>query len=184
MRLVRVDLADQLQIRASIDENSHYQPLSVCTRAGYSGWVFTQKRRSCEGHIHIGAKKLRFKTKWRAGRGGIGRAGLCAVKLLELGQSFCILKDGCRLGFNLAAGVNETGFSENCLWLDDRPIKIDMVDFRFDRYQKHLGWQLKSHDGILDLHFLPKASAKIKPMRFLLFPTSPSILGNTVVKFA
>src|SRR5690606_24571159 len=43
------------------------------------------------------------------------------------GSLSCQLRDGRGLGFNLAAGVNETGFTENALWLDGRLIKVDMV---------------------------------------------------------
>ena len=71
------------------------------------------------------------------------------------GSLSCQLRDGRRLGFNLAAGVNETGFTENALWLDGRLIKVDMVDFRFDRYQPNHSWAMRSADGIIDLHFTP-----------------------------
>lgn len=43
VRRVQVELPGKLSIDTTIDESTAYQPLSVCTRAGYQGWVFTQK---------------------------------------------------------------------------------------------------------------------------------------------
>ena len=42
-RHLTVSLASGLQVDAIIDEEQGYQPLSICTRAGYAGWVYTQK---------------------------------------------------------------------------------------------------------------------------------------------
>ncbi|MEN9464746.1 MAG: hypothetical protein RL217_927 [Pseudomonadota bacterium] len=180
VRLVRVDLADKLQIRASIDENSHYHPLSVCTRAGYSGWVFTQKSaaRSCEGQIRIGNNNYDLKQSGALAAVDWTGGFMRRETFWNWGSLSCTLNDGRRLGFNLAAGVNETGFSENCLWLDDRPIKIDMMDFRFDRYQKHLGWQLKSNDGIVDLHFTPKGQRQDKTNAFIIASNFTQYFGQ------
>jgi hypothetical protein len=72
------------------------------------------------------------------------------------------LADGRRLGLNLAAGVNETGFTENALWLDDQLIKVDTVDFQFSRYQPESEWRVRSTDGIVDLSFAPAGQRKEK----------------------
>ena len=63
---------------------------------------------------------------------------------------------------NLAAGVNETGFTENALWLDGKLIKIDMVNFQFDRYRPDSAWRMQSADGIVDLQFTPLGQRKEK----------------------
>lgn len=180
VRLVSVDLGDQLQIRASIDESSHYQPLSVCARAGYSGWVFTQKSaaRRCDGFIRINTKNYDLQQSGALAAVDWTGGFMRRETFWNWGSLSCTLKDGRRLGFNLAAGVNETGFSENMLWLDERPIKIDMVDFRFDRYQKHLGWQLTSNDGIVDLHFTPKGKRQDKTNAFFIASNFTQYFGQ------
>lgn len=158
LRQLTVDLPNKVKIQATIDEMSQYQPLAICSRAGYSGWVFTQKSaaHSCEGSVQWDDETFDLRTihalaavDWT---GGYMRRDT----FWNWGSLSCTLADGRRLGFNLAAGVNETGFSENALWLDGKLIKIDMVDFRFDRYNKESNWVLRSHDGKINLHFTPK----------------------------
>ncbi len=66
------------------------------------------------------------------------------------------LDDGRRVGLNLAAGVNETGVTENAFWLDGEMIKLDMANFEFERYQPEKPWRVTSSDGRLDLTFHPE----------------------------
>ena len=65
------------------------------------------------------------------------------------------LSDGRRIGFNLVAGVNDTGYTENALWLDDQMVKLSTVVFDFDRQDGEAPWGMRSQDGILDLRFEP-----------------------------
>lgn len=153
-----------LQLNATIDESTAYQPLALCTRAGYQGWVFTQKSTAliCNGQLHwqnrhydLHAHNALASVDWTAGY-------MRRETFWNWGSMSCFLPDGRRLGFNLAAGVNETGFSENALWLDGRLIKIDMVEFQFDRYKPKHGWAMNSNDGIIQLHFEPQGQRKEK----------------------
>lgn len=157
VRQVKVRIANKVSIDATIDESTRYQPLAVCTRAGYNGWVYTQKStaQACEGtikwqqqHYHLNQIGALAAVDWS---GGFMRKHT----FWNWGSLSHRLSDGRLLGFNLAAGVNETGFSENALWLDGRMYKVDMVDFQFDRYQHNTTWALRSADGIIDLHFTP-----------------------------
>lgn len=56
VRKVQVSLAAGVEIDATIDESTSYNPLSVCSRAGYQGWVFTQKSNAlvCNGQRTLG----------------------------------------------------------------------------------------------------------------------------------
>lgn len=159
-RRVSVSLKKGLKIDLLLDESTFDQkpmmPLSLCCRAGYQGWVFTQKANALKvsGNIH-----------WQNKSYTVDDSALASVDFScgymrretawNWGSLSCYLKDGRRLGFNLAAGVNETGTSENILWIDDHAIKIDMVDFRFDRYDHSVIWEMKSGDGIIDIRFKP-----------------------------
>lgn len=164
IRKVEVRIADRIEIEATIDESTAYNPLAVCARAGYSGWVFTQKSAAqvCNGTVRWDDSKFDLHkinalaaVDWTAGF-------MRRETFWNWGSLSCNLPDGRRLGFNLAAGVNETGFTENALWLDGRLIKVDMVDFQFDRYKPNNTWALRSADGIIDLHFSPEGQRKEK----------------------
>lgn len=164
VRKVSVSLTRGLTIDATIDESTSYNPLAVCSRAGYQGWVFTQKSNAlvCNGQVNWKNKtydleriKALASVDWSCGF-------MRRETFWNWGSLSCTLPDGRRLGFNLAAGVNETGTSENALWLDGKLIKVDMVDFQFDRYQPKHAWAMRSNDGIIQLHFEPKGQRKEK----------------------
>lgn len=70
------------------------------------------------------------------------------------------LADGRSMGLNLAAGVNETGMTENALWLDGRCIKLGQASFVFDRYCETAPWQVRTSDGRVDLQFVPSGVRK------------------------
>ena len=54
LRAVNVELANGFKVDAIIDETANYNPLVMCARAGYTGWVFTQKATAlvCNGSAH------------------------------------------------------------------------------------------------------------------------------------
>ncbi|QQD24593.1 DUF2804 family protein [Venatoribacter cucullus] len=157
VRKLEVNLPGKLSIDATIDESTSYNPLAICTRAGYTGWVFTQKSAAQVCHGRVQWHDQAFDLQQLRALAAVDWTGgyMRRETFWNWGSLSCHLRDGRRLGFNLAAGVNETGFTENALWLDGRLIKVDMVDFRFDRYQPNHSWAMRSADGIIDLHFTP-----------------------------
>ncbi len=164
LRSVNVELAGGFKVDAIIDESANYDPLAVCARAGYTGWVFTQKATAlvCNGTVKWGDEQFDLEkigalasVDWSAGY-------MRRETSWNWASLSCKLADGRRLGFNLAAGVNETGFTENGLWLDGTLHKVDMVDFQFDRYHHNHAWALRSNDGIINLHFEPAGQRKEK----------------------
>jgi hypothetical protein len=164
LRSVNVELDSGFKVDAVIDESANYDPLAVCARAGYTGWVFTQKATAlvCNGSVQWGDEQFDLEkirslasVDWSAGY-------MRRETAWNWASLSCKLDDGRRLGFNLAAGVNETSFSENGLWLDGTLHKIDMVDFQFDRYHSDHAWALRSNDGIINLHFEPAGQRKEK----------------------
>ncbi|MDK2777912.1 MAG: DUF2804 domain-containing protein [Pseudomonadota bacterium] len=164
VRRVQVSLAAGASIDATIDETTAYQPLALCTRAGYQGWVFTQKSAAqvCNGSIRWQQREYDLKAMNTLAAVDWSGGYMRRETFWNWGSLSCFLRDGRRLGFNLAAGVNETGYSENALWLDGRLIKVDMVDFQFDRYHPSHSWAMRSADGIIDLHFEPQGRRREK----------------------
>jgi len=164
VRRLQIRLKNGTSVDATIDETTSYQPLSLCTRSGYQGWTFTQKSaaRVCNGKINWRGNSYDLKAlnalaavDWTGGY-------MRRETFWNWGSLSCTLSDGRRLGLNLAAGVNETGFTENAIWLDGRLIKVDMAEFLFDRYHPEHSWAMRSADGLIDLHFEPKGRRQEK----------------------
>lgn len=138
-----------------IDEKNDYEPLAVCCRAGYNGFVYTQKSTAlpAAGEIHwqnkkFNAENLLASVDWSAGY--MRRETFWLWGSLS---GYC--QSGERIGFNLAAGVNETSFTENGLWLDGKLIKLERADFIFERNNRQKPWLIRSSDGLLNLTFTP-----------------------------
>jgi len=148
-----------VDIDASFSETEPpFEPMALCTRTGPAGWVYAQKAAgvpvsgtvSCPlgsfdlaaidafAHHDFTAGFMRHDTFWNwaclSGR----------------------LGDGTRLGLNVSCGVNETGFSENCVWLDGRVVPVGLARFDFDHADPMSPWRVTTGDGALDLRFTPE----------------------------
>lgn len=155
-RDVRVKVTRCLEVAGQMREPSRFQPLRVCSRAGYNGWVYTQKAAGLPvtgeiltpGHRYVLDENCRAGYDWS-----------CGFMRRETAWNWAsisaCLPDGRSLGLNLAAGVNETGVTENALWLDHRLLKIDLAVFRYNRYQPDQPWQIETSDKRVKLEFQP-----------------------------
>ncbi|MGI2258964.1 DUF2804 domain-containing protein [Shewanella sp. GXUN23E] len=152
----------QLQLQTSrVQANLKLQtsplslPLALCNPTGYSGWTYTQKHNALElsgelqvdghpvslagarGGYDFSAGYMRRDTSWRwASLNGETHRGQA-------------------IGFNLAAGVNETGLNENACWIDGRRYLLGPVQFEFDRLEPRCSWRIVSVDGRVSLNFSP-----------------------------
>lgn len=155
-RKVSFNFKNMAQGEFCIDEKNDYAPLAVCCRAGYNGFVYTQKSTAlpAAGEIRwqnktFAADNLLASVDWSAGY--MRRETFWLWGSLS---GYC--KTGERIGFNLAAGVNETSFTENGLWLDGKLIKLERADFIFERNDRQKPWLIRSSDGLLNLTFTPQ----------------------------
>ncbi|MDP2227773.1 MAG: DUF2804 domain-containing protein [Moraxellaceae bacterium] len=153
-----VKVGDWLEIDAVMPETG-FEPMSVCTRTAYTGWVYTNKMAGLplQGHI------IRHGTP--ADLAQLGAMGShdfsCGHMRRETYWNWACLSgtglaaDGTRhaIGLNLTCGVNETSFSDNCLWLDGRRIKTTLARFDFDAHNILAPWRVCSDDGRVDLCF-------------------------------
>jgi len=152
-----VTLGTALTIDAHLADGLPYEPLAICTQAGKTGWVYAQKTAGvavtgalrvgdldvdlgaagCFGHHDFSSGFMRRETVWNwaclSGR----------------------TTDGVRIGLNLSCGVNETSWTENCLWIDGALVKVDFGRFAFDRDDLQAPWHVTSGDGAVDLTFTP-----------------------------
>jgi len=140
-------------------DRSAAKPLRICTRAGYRGWVYTQKTSplSIKGSLTTpsGTKDLsspacRALSDWTC---GFMRRETC----WNWASTAFTLGDGRSLGMNFSCGVNETSFTENAFWIDGSMTKVDTVDFSFDKDNLDSPWHILSADKKVDLVFKPEA---------------------------
>lgn len=159
-RQLKIQLKDELNVDVVINETQ--PPLAVCCRAGYNGWVFTQKNTALDfsGSIQwngqsINTDSLLASVDWS-----------CGYMRRETFWHWASLShtttNGDKIGFNLAAGVNETSYTENALWVNGELIKLDRAEFIFDRKNRLQQWTIRSSDGHIDLRFMPEGERKEK----------------------
>ncbi len=177
-RRLTMNLKDRLVVDVTLDEKTIYQPLPVCCRAGYNGWVFTNKvtTRPFSGDISwqeqaIDTQDLLASVDWS-----------CGFMRRETFWNWASLShqttDGTKVGFNLANGVNETGDTENGLWINDELIKLGRVYFEFDRQNRETTWRVKTSDGHINLTFEPEGTRKEKTNAILLASNFTQLFGR------
>lgn len=172
---LRVRTARGIVIDAAVAETSAFQPLALCTRTGINGWTFANKVAGLPvsgrivtpdavydlpalgacGHHDFSAGYMRRETfwNWACLSGRVRQPG------------------GDRLlGLNLSCGVNETSFSENCLWIDGQLVPTGLARFDYDRRDTRRPWRIRTADHSVDLTFTP-AGAHTERMNLLLFAT-------------
>ncbi|WP_148861892.1 DUF2804 domain-containing protein [Marinobacter fonticola] len=148
-------LGEGIDLDLQLSDDRH--PLRLCSRAGYAGWVFTRKSAGLPvgGRLRWGEKTytidgdLRGTVDWSCGfmRRETAWNWACLAGVTDSGRT---------VGLNLAAGVNETGVTENALWIDGIRIKLDLARFAFDRYEPGSSWRVTTSDGRVDLRFQPE----------------------------
>lgn len=152
-----VELKSGLHIDLSFEDAPPYEPMRICTQTGATGWTYAQKvagvpaRGSlrCDwgeyqmeevnayAHHDFTAGYLRRETHWH---------WACLSGVADSGEA---------LGLNLSCGVNETAFTENCIWCDGQMLKVDTVLFDFDGEDLNQPWTITSFDNKIDLTFTP-----------------------------
>ncbi len=150
---------DGLQLQATMEEGSDYQPMSLCTRTGVNGWVYANK---VAGKTVTGTLTRAGNTQTLEALGACGHHDFSAGYMRrETFWNWACLSteaDGKRIGLNLSCGVNETTFSENCLWVDDVMIPTDGVMFDYQRDDLMQPWRIRSLCGRVDLTFTPSGN--------------------------
>jgi len=177
-RHLSLNIGKELSADIAIDEQDNYHPLPVCCRAGYNGWVFTQKStaRDFNGTIEwnghtIDTDNMLASVDWSCGY-------MRRETFWHWASLSCKAEDGTKIGFNLAAGVNETSYTENGLWINDTLIKLDRAEFLFDRQKRTETWQVKTSDGHIDLRFEPEGERKEKINVGLLASNFTQLFGR------
>ncbi len=166
-------------IRVDLELKEDEDPLRLVCPAGYNGWVFTRKSAGLpvEGEIRWDHRIWRCDASTRA-----SIDWSCGFMRRETAWNWaCMagtLGDGRSLGLNLAAGVNETGMTENALWLDGRCLPLGPAQFRFDRFRPGGDWQVRTNDGRVELRFEPAGVRREKLNAWVLASNFRQFIGT------
>ncbi len=178
-RKLSLNVRDSLFADLEINEADQYHPLPVCCRAGYNGWVFTNKStcRPVSGQLKwhnqtIPTNNLLASVDWS-----------CGFMRRETFWNWASLSyqsesQNVQIGFNLAAGVNETSYTENGLWINGELIKLDRVEFIFDRDDRLKPWRVKTSDGLVNLEFQPEGQRKEKINAIIMASNFTQVFGR------
>jgi hypothetical protein len=153
-------------------------PMAMCSPTGYSGWTYTQKHNalSITGDLKVNHEPQPLS---RALAGYDFSAGYMRRETSWRWASINAMAGDVRLGLNLAAGVNETGSSENVLWLDGVRRHLGPVHFEFDRKAPAGGsWRIWSERDELELLFTPMGCRSEKLNLWLLKSNFRQYLGQ------
>jgi len=141
-------------------------PISCITRIGLGGFNYTHKLAGipASGEVSIDGRRLDATGSWAVIDFTLGIPARETFWNWAAGGGKS--DSGKTFGLNFAAGINETGFTENVFWLDGKPHKADAVHFDYDRKDLMSPWRILSSDGKVDLVFHPegKRSAKINAL--------------------
>lgn len=156
-RSLQVETRSGIDIDATFSEGpEHCQPMSLCTQTARNGWVYARKIAGTRvfGHVKGAGVSLDL--------GEIGAfahhdysAGFMRRETFWNWACFTAKVGSQRVGLNVSCGVNETGFSENCLWIDGQRLPIGPTYFDYSRHDLTAAWTVRSACGVLDLRFTP-----------------------------
>lgn len=153
--------ADGVDLDAELLEGNDYQPMSLCTRTGVNGWVYANKVAGVPvaGQVTIDQQRHDLGTLNACGHHDFS-AGYMRRETFWNWACLSSVIDGDQVGFNLSCGVNETSYSENCVWLNNACHAVGGVAFDYDRDDLMQDWRITSQCGAVSLTFTPQGNHK------------------------
>lgn len=150
------------QIKAS------QNPMCLCTRNSYLGWVYMQKQTAlaCTGTLQVG-NHCEVLTPQNALAGIDWTLGYMAKETFWNWASINGLihakEQTHRVGLNLVCGVNDTSHTENSVWIDDRLYNMPLTIFDYNKNDLMQPWTISSNQQIpsnnrVELLFTPKST--------------------------
>lgn len=169
---LKVETAKGLKIDAVMREAPPFEVLALCTQTGINGWTYANKVAgiSVTGHIESALGRIDLATAKACGHHDFS-AGYMRRETFWNWACFSGHAGGHVLGLNMSCGVNETGHSENCIWVDGKRIPVGLAQFNFDRNNPDSLWHLTTSDGSIDLTVTP-AGLHAERMNLGLFATN------------
>lgn len=152
-KTVRIKIGKHFSLDAEMPETD-FEPMSLCTRTAYSGWVYANKTAglNIQGSLHFQGETFNLESLGAMGHHDFS----CGFMRRETYWNWACLSalvEGHRIGLNLSCGVNETSYTENCLWIDGKLLKVNLTRFAFQQNDLMQPWHIWSDDGQVDLYF-------------------------------
>lgn len=179
---LKVSLKSGLEVDATfnLDKAPKFEPLALCTQTARNGWAFTQK---IAGVPATGTVSGKFGTKDLASTGAYAHydytVGYMRRETFWNWACFAGNADGKAIGLNLSCGVNETSFSENCVWVDGKLYPVGLASFDYDRNRPDTEpWKVSTTDGRVDLDFIPEGIHTEKVNAIIIQSNFKQIFGK------
>lgn len=160
-RQLWVRLECGVEVDAVFDEDEPaMHPMWISTRAGANGFVFARKTAGARvtGTVRWEGRTIDLAEVGMLGHNDWSAGYMRRETFWNWGCTAGRLADGRVVGLNVSCGVNETGHSENCFWIDGALHRLGCVAFEYDRRDLMRPWKLRDADGRLDLEFTPEGS--------------------------
>jgi hypothetical protein len=145
-----------LHITANMQESHAFQARALCTQTGVNGWTYANK---VAGIPVAGTVQSQLGTFDFSNLDAMGHhdfsAGYMRRETFWNWACFSARVGGHELGLNVSCGVNETSYSENCLWIDGTLIPVGLAQFTYDRSNPNGIWRVQTSDGAVQLVFTP-----------------------------
>ncbi len=109
------------------------------------------------GAIRIGPETWMCNRSEALGELDWSRGFLESVTVWKWATASGRTRQGQTVGFNLCSGLHDRGDNENAMVVDGHLTKLGLVSFTYDRRHIMEPWHVGSHDGRIDLSFLPMA---------------------------
>lgn len=154
-RQLTVHTRSGLRIEAACAEGlGHCDPMSLCTRTGRHGWTYARKIAGTPafGTVSFGGETIDLDSIGAFAHHDYS-AGFMRRETFWHWACLSGRDAGHRIGLNVSAGVNETGASENCVWVDGQRYPVGPTTFTVA--QGDAPWQVHSSDAAVALTFTP-----------------------------
>lgn len=143
----------EIQAELSLDK-AEQLPLALCAPTAYQGFTYTEKNNALAVSGQLTVSNQRVELEHALGNYDYS-AGFMRRETSWRWASLNTWLNGEKLGFNLAAGVNETGLTENALWYQGQRQHLSAAHFEFDRQDSNSLWQINTICGEVSLQFTP-----------------------------
>lgn len=171
--LVTLDQALVLDLNFA-ETPSRFKTLRLTTPTGPNGWTFAQKVAGIKasGRITVDEKSINLQDINATAHHDFTAGFLRRDTFWNWACLTGINPQGDLIGLNLSNSVNETGASENALWINGEREACAAMHFEYDLDDLSLPWTILSSDGRVNLrfksegHYAARQTAGPKPIDF------------------
>ena len=179
-RQLSVRLRGGEEVNLLIKKGEAFNPLRVCSKTGVNGWTYTEKANGLSVSGSVIWKGIERKIQGQEYTANLDISlGFMRRETYWNWASFSkMLSSGDVVGINLAAGVNETGYTENCFWVIDEIEYCDGAQFSFDKNNLNNEWKVSTSDKKVDLTFDPEGKRAEKINLYFVASNFQQMIGR------